>query len=70
MEYEYIRIFEPLTGGVYLQMLHADSANAELFDFDSLTTAPMDMSDEELNAANEEFQQNIRIIWNRYFGKS
>jgi hypothetical protein len=51
-------------------MLHADSANAELFDFDSLTTAPMDMSDEELNAANEEFQQNIRIIWNRYFGKS
>ena len=25
MEYEYIRIFQPLTGGVYLQLLHAES---------------------------------------------
>jgi len=28
MEYEYIRIFEPLTGGVYLQLLHAESPDA------------------------------------------
>jgi hypothetical protein len=68
MEYEYIRIFEPLTGGVYLQMLHAESANAELFDFDSLTTAPIGIEDEELRRANEEFQRNIRTIWRRYFG--
>jgi len=67
MEYEYIRIFEPLTGGVYLQMLHAESPDAELFDFDSLTTAP-DLDDAELQRANEEFQNSIEQIWRRYFG--
>ena len=67
MEYEYIRIFEPLTGGVYLQMLHAESPDAELFDFDSLTTAP-DLDDAELQQANDEFQQSIEQIWRRYFG--
>lgn len=67
MEYEYIRIFEPLTGGVYLQMLHAESPDAELFDFDSLTTAP-DLDDAELERANEEFQESIQQIWRRYFG--
>lgn len=68
MEYEYIRLFEPLTGGVYLQMLHAESPNAEIFDFDSLTTAPQDFDDEELRQANAEFQSNIRALWRRYFG--
>lgn len=68
MEYEYIRIFEPLTGGVYLQLLHAESAEAELFDFDSLTTAPIGIEDAELRAANAEFQRNIELIWRRYFG--
>lgn len=67
MEYEYIRIFEPLTGGVYLQMLHAESPDAELFDFDSLTTAP-DLDDAELQQANDEFRQSIEQIWRRYFG--
>ena len=67
MEYEYIRIFEPLTGGVYLQMLHAESPDAELFDFDSLTTAP-DLDDAELQRANDEFRQSIEQIWRRYFG--
>ena len=67
LEYEYIRIFEPLTGGVYLQMLHAESPDAELFDFDSLTTAP-DLDDAELQQANEEFQESIQQIWRRYFG--
>ena len=68
MEYEYIRIFEPLTGGVYLQLLHAESPEAEIFDFDSLTTAPMDIEDEELNQANEEFRNSVANIWRRYFG--
>lgn len=67
LEYEYIRIFEPLTGGVYLQLLHAESPDAELFDFDSLTTAP-DLDDAELQQANEEFQDSIEQIWRRYFG--
>ena len=67
MEYEYIRIFEPLTGGVYLQLLHAESPEAELFDFDSLTTAP-DLDDAELQQANEEFQDSIEQIFRRYFG--
>jgi len=66
IEYEYIRIFEPLTGGVYLQMLHAESENAELFDFDSLTTAPGAM-DAELEQANREFLANVQTIWRRYF---
>ncbi len=68
MEYEYIRIFEPLTGGVYLQLLHAESPDAEIFDFDSLTTAPMDIEDEDLNQANEEFRNSVANIWRRYFG--
>jgi hypothetical protein len=68
MEYEYIRIFEPLTGGVYLQLLHAEGTAAEIFDFDSLTTAPMDFDDAELNNANEEFQRSMKNIWRRYFG--
>lgn len=67
MEYEYIRIFEPITGGVYLQLLHAESPTAEMFDFDSLTTAPMDFDDDELTAANEEFQRNLKNLWRRYF---
>lgn len=67
-EYEYIRLFQPLTGGVYLQMLHAESPNAEIFDFDSLTTAPQDFDDVELNQANQEFQQSMRSLWRRYFG--
>jgi hypothetical protein len=67
MEYEYIRIFQPLTGGVYLQLLHAESPEAEIFDFDSLTTAPQDFDDEELMAANAEFQRNLRALWRRYF---
>lgn len=68
MEYEYIRIFEPLTGGVYLQLLHAESPDAEIFDFDSLTTAPMGIDDEELQRANEEFRNSVQQIWRRYFG--
>lgn len=68
MEYEYIRIFEPITGGVYLQLLHAESPDAEIFDFDSLTTAPMDIEDEELNQANEQFRNSVANIWRRYFG--
>jgi len=68
MEYEYIRIFEPLTGGVYLQLLHAESPEAEIFDFDSLTTAPMGIDDEELQRANQEFRDSIQAIWRRYFG--
>ncbi len=68
MEYEYIRIFEPLTGGVYLQLLHAESPDAEIFDFDSLTTAPMGIDDEELQRANTEFRNSVQQIWRRYFG--
>jgi|DEB0MinimDraft_3_1074331.scaffolds.fasta_scaffold94930_2 hypothetical protein len=70
IEYEYIRLFEPLAGGVYLQMLHAESPNAELFDFDSFETGiPAEEDDEELRQAMQEFQESINQIWNRYFGR-
>jgi hypothetical protein len=67
VEYEYLRIFEPLTGGVYLMMLHAESPNAEIFNFDSLTTAPDGLTDPEINAANEEFLRSVLNAWRRYF---
>lgn len=67
-EYEYLRLFQPLTGGVYLQMLHAESPDAEVFDFDSLTTAPSGFDDEQVDAANREFLNSVRIAWGRYFG--
>lgn len=69
IEYEYIRLFEPLAGGVYLQLLHAESPNAELFDFDSFETGiPVEDDDAELRQAIEEFNESIGRIWSRYFG--
>ena len=68
VEYEYIRLFEPITGGVYLQMLHAEGMTGEVFDFDSMTTSPTDLDDEELNQANDEFRQSMQQSWRRYFG--
>lgn len=67
-EYEYLRLFQPLTGGVYLQMLHAESPDAEVFDFDSLTTAPNDFDDDEISAANQAFRDAVSAAWRRYFG--
>lgn len=69
IEYEYIRLFEPLAGGVYLQLLHAESPNAELFDFDSFESGiPAEDDDAEIQQAIEEFNQSIGRIWSRYFG--
>ena len=68
IEYEYIRLFEPITGGVYLQLLHAEGINGEVFDFDSLTTAPSNLDDVELIEANNEFERGLRASWRRYFG--
>lgn len=69
IEYEYIRIFQTLLGGsLVLQLLHAEGANGEIFDFDSLTTAPTDFDDDELNSANSEFRRGVSSSWRRYFG--
>lgn len=69
IEYEYIRLFQTLLGGsLVLQLLHADGESGEVFDFDSLTTAPADFDDDELNEANAEFRRGVSASWRRYFG--
>ena len=69
IEYEYIRLFQTILGGsLVLQLLHAEGANGEVFDFDSLTTAPTDFDDDELNDANAEFRRGVSSSWRRYFG--
>jgi len=69
IEYEYIRLFQTMLGGsVLLQLLHAEGVNGEIFDFDSLSTAPLDSNDEELNNADAEFRRGVSVSWRRYFG--
>ena len=69
VEYEYIRLFDDIIGGsVQLQLLHAEGINGEVFDFDSLNTAPSNLDDVELIEANVEFERGVRASWRRYFG--